>query len=257
MATPGIKPTRDQLDGDAPLCYAKQTPYIVVAARTNFLVSYRPELQFASKDVCRWMALPAELDLGALKRIGRLVVGHRRLVCQCPWQTFARVDTYSDTDCAGCSKTKKSTSGGCLLVGTNLIKSLLSTQTSVSLSSGELDFHGVVKAAGITLGYPALLRDLGHELPVRVWTATMGICGRQGLGKLRHVDTQCLWIQQRVRDRSIELVKVRGDETPADLFTKLLVGQDRIHGLLRLFGCRYTDGRAASAPQQRAGAGTS
>ena len=118
----------------------------------------------------------------------------------------------------------------------------------------------MVKAAGITLGYQALMRDLGYELPVRVWTdstATMGICGRQGLGKLRHVDTQCLWIQQRVRDHTIELVKVRGEQNPADLFTKHLVGQDRIHSLLRLFGCSYTNGRAASAPQLRAGAGNS
>ena len=74
---------------------------------------------------------------------------------------------------------------------------------------------------------------------------------------LRHVDTQCLWIQQRVRDRTIELVKVRGEESPADLFTKHLTGQDRIHGLLKLLGCSYADGRAASAPQFRAGAGTS
>ena len=97
-----------------------------------------------------------------------------------------------------------------------------------------------------------MLRDLGHELPVRVWTestATKGICGRQGLGKLRNVDTQCLWIQQRVLDHTIELVKVRGEENPADLFTKHLVGQDRIHGLLKLFGCSYGNGRAASAPQ--------
>ena len=84
-----------------------------------------------------------------------------------------------------------------------------------------------------------------------------GICGRQGLGKLRHVDTHCLWIQQRVWDRSIELVKVRGEENPANLFTKHLVGQDRSHSLLTLFGCCYADGRPASVPQLMAGAGTS
>ena len=84
----------------------------------------------------------------------------------------------------------------------------------------------------------------------------MGICGRQGLGKLRHIDTQCLWIQQRVRDGTIELVKVRGDDNPADLFTKHLRSRERIHGLLALFGCVYTDGRAALAPQLRTGTGT-
>ena len=110
------------------------------------------------------------------------------------------------------------------------------------------------------MGYQALLRDLGLELPVRVWTdstATLGICGRQGLGKLRHIDTQRLWIQQRVRDKSIELYKVRGEDNPADLFTKHLVSKDRIHWLLELFDCRYADGRPEAAPQMRRGIGTS
>ena len=146
------------------------------------------------------------------------------------------------------------------MLGTHLIKSWSSTQASVSLSSGEAEFYGVVKAGGVILGYQSLLRDVGVELPVRVWTdstATIGICGRQGLGKLRHIDTQCLWIQQKVRSKSISLFKVRGEENPADLFTKHLVGRDRIHMLLALFGCEYRGGRAAAAPLVRAGVTTS
>ena len=174
-----------------------------------------------------------------------------------PWQVADRADAYSDTDWAGCLKIRKSTSGGCLMLGKHLIKSWSSTQASISLSSGEAEFYGVVKAGGVTLGYQALLRDVGVVLPVRVWTdstATIGICGRQGLGKLRHIDTQCLWIQQKVRGKSMELFKVRGEENPADLFTKHLVGRDRIHMLLGLFGCEYRGGRSAAAPLARAGA---
>ena len=88
-------------------------------------------------------------------------------------------------------------------------------------------------------------------------TATMGICGRQGLGKLRHVDTQCLWIQQRVRDGSIDLRKGKGEENLADLFTKHLTSRDKIRSLLDLFGCKHRGGRAATAPVLRAGIGTS
>ena len=98
------------------------------------------------------------------------------------------------------------------MLGTPFIKSWSSMQISVSLSSGESKIYGVVKAGGISFGYQALLRDVGIALPVRVWTestADIGICGRQELGKLRHIDTQCLWIQQRVRDKCIELCKVR------------------------------------------------
>ena len=141
-----------------------------------------------------------------------------------------------------------------------LIKSWSSTQASVSLSSGEAEFYGVVKAGCVTLGYQSLLKDVGVELPVRVWTdstATRGICVRQGLGKLRHIDTKCLWIQQKVRGKSLELFKVRGEKNPADLFTKHLVGQERIHTLLALFGCHYRGGRSSAAPMARAGATTS
>ncbi len=83
------------------------------------------------------MASPTEVSLAALKRLGRYVAGHRRLVYHYPWQDVDRVDTYSDTDWAGWPKTRKSTSGGCLMLGRHLIKSWSSTQTSIALSSGE------------------------------------------------------------------------------------------------------------------------
>ena len=140
------------------------------------------------------------------------------------------------------------------MIGKHLVKSWSSTQGPISLSSGEAEFYGVVKASGVALGYQALLRDLGVGLPVRVWTdstATMGICGRSGLGKLRHVDTRSLWVQQRVRDRTLEIRKVHGDINPADLFTKHLSSEDRVRDLLGLFGCRFRTGRAESAPALR------
>ena len=83
------------------------------------------------------------------------------------------------------------------MLGTHLIKSWSSTQNLIALSSGEAEYYGVVKASGMGLGYQSLLRDLGVEMPLRVWTdstATIGICSRRGLGKLRHLDTHTLWI---------------------------------------------------------------
>ncbi len=111
-ASPGARQTREQLDADRPLETHKATPYRAVVARANYLASDRPELQFSAKEVCRWMASPTEVSLAALKRLGRYVAGHRRLVYHYPWQDVERVDTYSDTDWAGCPKTRKSTSGG-------------------------------------------------------------------------------------------------------------------------------------------------
>ncbi len=189
-----------------------------------------------------------------MKRLGRYLEGHMRVVYRYPFQEANAVDVYSDTDWSGCVKTRKSTSGGCLLLGRHLIKSWSSTQGLVSLSSGEAEFYGVTKAAGVALGYRSLLRDLGVKAKLRVWTdssATVGICGRQGLGKLRHIDTRSLWIQQKIRDGELELRKVRGEVNPADLFTKHLSSEERICDLMKLFGCHFQGGRAASAPMLR------
>ncbi len=107
------------------------------------------------------------------------------------------------------------------------------------------------------LGYQSLLRDLGHDLPVRVWTdssASIGICTRQGLGKLRHIDTHTLWVQQAVRSGRIDLRKVAGEANPADIFTKHSLSRDRLMSLTALFECEYRGGRAESAPRTRTAA---
>ena len=129
-------------------------------------------------------------------------------------------------------------------------------QASTALSSGVAEFAGVIRGAGQGFGYQSLLRDLGILAPQRVWTdsrAAIGICSRQGLGKLRHLDTHTLWIQQAVRLGRVDLRKVDGEVNPADLFTKHSLSSARLQALVQLHGCQYLGGRAESAPLARAG----
>ena len=143
------------------------------------------------------------------------------------------------------------------MLGRHAIKHWSSTQTSVALSSGEAEFAGVIRGSGQGLGYQALLRDFGVEAHLRVWTdssAAIGICSRQGLGKLRHLDTHTLWIQQAVRLGRVDLRKVAGEVNPADLFTRHSLSQLRLEELVALHGCKYLEGRAESAPLTRTGA---
>ena len=138
------------------------------------------------------------------------------------------------------------------MLGRHVIKCWSSTQASVSLSSGEAEYCGAVRASGIGLGQQALFRDAGFRLPLRVWTdsaVAMGTAGRQGLGKLRHVECHTLWLQQRLRRKQLELWKVLGEENPADLFTKHLESAKKLGQLVSLFGCRFQGGRAEAAPQ--------
>ena len=257
VTTPGLKETGAQATDDCELGKELHTAFRASAARANYLAADRPDAQFAAKEICRWMSKPTVSAWSALKRLVRYLVGLPRLVFKYPDQVVASVDAYADTDWAGCTRTRKSTSGGCVMLGAHALKTWSSTQSSVALSSGEAEFNGVIRAAGIGLGYQSLLEDLGVRVPLRVWTdstAAIGICSRQGLGKLRHLDTHMLWVQQAVRSRRIDLRKIAGEENPADLFTKHLVSRDKVAQMVRLMGCAYMDGRAASAPQIRKGA---
>ena len=96
----------------------------------------------------------------------QFLVGHKRLVFRYPWQRSGMLEWYSDTDWAGCPKTRKSTSGGCFMLGSHLIKTWSSTQPSISLSSCEAEYYGVVKAAGIAIGPKSLMTDLGVKVVV-------------------------------------------------------------------------------------------
>ena len=258
VATPGVRLSFDEATADVPLEPHLHTAFRGAAARANYLAADRVDAQFAAKEICRCMAHPNQASWNALKRLCRYLVGLPRLVFVYPWQEADSIEIYTDTDWAGCPRTRKSTSGGCIMVGAHLVKSWSSTQSSVALSSGEAEFNGVVRGAGAGLGYQSLLRDLGQDLPVRVWTdssAAMGTCSRQGLGKLRHLDTHTLWVQQAVRSRRLQLVKISGDVNPADIFTKHSLTRERLGKLTKLYNCQYRSGREESAPMMRTTAG--
>jgi len=254
VATPGIKETSAQIASDTPLDDKIHTAFRASAARANYLAADRVDCQYSAKEVCRWMSKPTTSAWNALKRMVRYLVGLPRLVFRFEDQTIDAIDVYTDSDWAGCSRTRKSTTGGCIMLGRHMVKSWSSTQTGIALSSGEAEFNGVIRASGMGLGFQSLMADLGFTMPLRVWTdssAAIGISNRQGLGKLRHIETHLLWVQQAVRSRRIDLRKVAGETNPADLYTKHLPSREKVLQLVGLMGCVHRGGRAETAPLTR------
>ena len=71
---------------------------------------------------------------------------------------------------------------------------------------------------------------------------------RLGIGKIRHLDTSLLWVQQAVRTGQVDLHKVLGTSNPGDALTKYLSGPDLAQHISRM-GLKYEAGRAQTAPQ--------
>ena len=102
-----------------------------------------------------------------------------------------------------------------------------------------------------------MLGDFGINLGLHMRsdaTAAIGIVGREGLGKVRHLATADLWVQQRVRQNQFGLEKWPGLENPADLGTKGL-SREAIDRHLAALGFSAEAGRAATAPEMKEGAG--
>ena len=155
-----------------------------------------------------------------------------------------------DTDFGGCHVTRRSTSGGAATRGDHLVKHWSTTQATVALSSAEAELTGICKEASQGLGLQSLARDLGIDLQLKIMTdatAAIGICRRRGLGKVRHLATADLWIQDKLRRKDFQLEKVLGADNPADMLTKH-VDRATLAKHMNKLGLYVEEGRAESAP---------
>ena len=134
--------------------------------------------------------------------------------------------------------------------GSHPIKHWSTTQTTIALSSGEAELGGICRGASIALGLQSLARDLGIELKIQILTdatAAIGICRRRGLGRIRHLHTADLWVQDRLKKGDFSLTKVAGSDNPADILTKH-VSRDIMLKHMKNMGLKEEEGRAGSAP---------
>ena len=137
-----------------------------------------------------------------------------------------------------------------ILFGGAAVRGWSSNQGVIAFSSGEAEYYAALKGASCALGFKAMLADLGIESKIVLYTdssAARGIIHRAGLGKLRHLETGCLWLQAAVKAKRLQVRKVLGTENPADLFTKHLAEKDMWRHLETL-NISVEEGRSKAVP---------
>ena len=223
--TPGTKDERKQ--DDKKLTGEKKRMFRSVAARANYLAQDRTDIRYATKELCRHMSKPTEGDWMDLKRLCRYLQGRRRMVLHRATDNPRPgvIEVLVDSDWAGCPVTRRSTSGGVMIVFGMCLKGWSTTQKVVARSSGEAELYAAVRGASEALGLRSMARELGWNWTIRMWTdssACKGTCNRSGLGKMKHLDVETLWLQEVVKNKEVELNKIAGEENMADLLTKHL-----------------------------------
>ena len=139
-------------------------------ARANYLSLDRIDLQFASKEACRQMSNPRVSGEARVKRIARYLLKYPKLVWKCDrGKTDEHViDFFSDSDGAACRRSRRSTSGGVIVMNGVTVQHWSSTQAIIALSVGEAEYYALVKAAAEGLAMVALGRDLGYEFNLHI-----------------------------------------------------------------------------------------
>ncbi len=94
-----------------------------------------------------------------------------------------------------------------------------------------------------------MYEDYDEKLHARIHTdsvAAKAVASRRGLGRSRHLDTRLLWVQQRVRNKDMTMLKVHGKGNLGDLATKVQ-NLPTILKLMNAMGYYFREGRHALA----------
>ena len=137
-----------------------------------------------------------------------------------------------------------------MAVGSHLIKSYCRQQKTVALSSAEAELHAMVAASAEVMGIIGLFNDVGVRMEGEVLadsSAALGISNRAGVGKVRHLRIQALWVQEVRSTGRLGYKKVLGTLNPADVLTKHVPGE-LLDAHLRTLGLELRGGRAETAP---------
>ena len=105
----------------------------------------RCDIAVASKLMSQSMAQPQEVDEQAVKRALRYLIRYPRCISVMGFQKMpVSLEVFSDSDWAGNTRTRKSTSGGVLMFGSHVLTHWCKTQATIAFKQcrGGVECHG-------------------------------------------------------------------------------------------------------------------
>ncbi|KAJ9542321.1 hypothetical protein OSB04_028827 [Centaurea solstitialis] len=225
MKTPMAPPL--SLDKDSKGKPVDVTLYRGMIGSLLYLTASRPYIMYSTCLCARYQAEPKESHLIVVKRIFRYLKGTPNLGLWYSKDSGFDLTAYSDSDFAGCKIDRKSTTGGCHLLGGKLVSWTSKKQNSVSTSTAEAEYV----AAGICCAQVLWLRNQLQDYDIQLSkipiycdnTSAIAIANNPVLhSKTKHIEVRYHFIRDHVMNGDIELHFVPTEYQFADLFTKPL-----------------------------------
>ena len=98
-------------------------------------------------------------------------------------------------------------------------------QAVLALNSAEVENYGGVSLSAEALHMQSVMEFLGMPTRIRLRldsSAAKAISQRSGVGRVRRLEVRTLWLQAKVREKKIYVIKQDGETNTADIGTKAL-----------------------------------
>ncbi|KAI0510232.1 hypothetical protein KFK09_010833 [Dendrobium nobile] len=226
ISTPSqLKPSSKQIQSGA---FSNPTLYRQLAGSLQYLTLTRPNISFAVNKVCQHMQNSLITHFDALKRLLRYIQGTSHFGISLFVNSKLNLLAYVDSDWAGDSTDRKSTTGYCTFLGLSIISWSVKKQNVVARSSTEAEYWAIASAAAKVTWLRRLLQDFNCTQP----TATSLLCDNTSAIALannpvfhagtKHIEVDCHFIRNYMKDKSIRLHYITTKDQLANLLTKPL-----------------------------------
>ena len=193
-----------------------------------YLTISRSDIAYSVHVLSRFMHQPRKLHMEAALRVVRYLKNAPGQGLFFSSNSDFRLRAYCDSDWAGCPITRRSTTGYCLFLGSSLVSWKSKRQKTVLLSLAETEYHAMTGACCELTWLRYLLRDLGvlHREPSLLYCdnkAALHIAANPVFHeRTRHIEMDCHYIQDKIKDGSIAIRFVNSAHQLANVLTKTL-----------------------------------
>ncbi|GJX24372.1 putative ribonuclease H-like domain-containing protein [Tanacetum coccineum] len=190
-----------------------------------YLTSSRPDIMFVVCACARFQVTPKVSHLHAVKRIFRYLKGQPKLGLWYPKDSPFDLEAYSDSDYAGASLDRKSTTGGCQFLGSRLISWQCKKQTIVANSTTEAEYVAAASCCGQVLWIQNQMLDYGYNfMNTKIFINNESIiCIVKNLvfhSNTKHIEIRHHFIRDSNKKKLIQMIKIHTDQNVTDLLTK-------------------------------------
>ncbi|GJT93033.1 putative ribonuclease H-like domain-containing protein, partial [Tanacetum coccineum] len=190
-----------------------------------YLTASRPDIMFAVCACARFQVSPKTSHLLAVKRIFRYLKGKPSLGLWYSKDSPLELVAYTDSDYAGATLDRKSTTRGCQFLGNRLISWQCKKQTVVATSTTEAEYVAAASCCGQVLWIQNQLLDYGYNFmnTVIYIDNTSTICIIENPvqhSKTKHIEIRHHFIRDCNTKKLIQMAKIDTQLNVADLLTK-------------------------------------